>query len=363
MRVGIVGSFPPAKDGISDHNQALFDALRKHHPELVIIKLSSDSNFSKERIEALCLDVIHLQLGNSYANSFVFRAFNSIKYIDVKMIVTVHDLQDAAVPRFIRALLESPKSLVDDFHRPKLGAIFDRSVSVIVYSAYARKVLRSRYREHSSKIKVIMHGGSTFSDKAYTSVNKKDRQNLIITSYGYITPRKGYEQVILALKDLEERDVRYTYQLMGKFNFIHYAAYIHSIRRLYGLVASIQLLGHVSNSDAELRLVNADIIVLPRKYSNEGASGSITKALFSGTPIIAAKTGGFSEYIINNETGILVEHRASAYEDAINRLAKDKRMRERLGRNALSWAKRNIEWSKIAIQHSKEYQDVTNRSL
>jgi len=96
----------------------------------------------------------------------------------------------------------------------------------------------------------------------------------------------------------------------------------------FGLKDKVIFTGYLNKEKTQEFLLASDILIQPRKYSNEGASASLATTLFSGKPIIASDIGGFSEYIINGITGILIKNNMKEYEEAINMLYKDTKKRE-----------------------------------
>ena len=80
----------------------------------------------------------------------------------------------------------------------------------------------------------------------------------------------------------------------------------------------------------------------------EGYGISVLEAACCGTPCIANSVPGLSYSVINNKTGILANCRdGKEFSEKIIALLKDKKKRERLGRNARSFAKLH-SWERCA---------------
>jgi len=72
-----------------------------------------------------------------------------------------------------------------------------------------------------------------------------------------------------------------------------------------------------------------DIFVLPS--ITEGFSLATIEAMNAGIPVVATKSGGPEEIIVNNKNGILVNAGDEiSLADAISRLIENKRLREQL---------------------------------
>jgi len=73
-----------------------------------------------------------------------------------------------------------------------------------------------------------------------------------------------------------------------------------------------------------------DIFVFPSR--NEALGIALLEAMYSGLPVIAAKTGGIPEIVKDGETGLLVgSEDAEGLSEAMLRLAGDSEMCQSLG--------------------------------
>jgi glycosyltransferase involved in cell wall biosynthesis len=78
-----------------------------------------------------------------------------------------------------------------------------------------------------------------------------------------------------------------------------------------------------------------DIVCVPTKY-REGLPTALLEAAASGRPIVTCDNIGGREFITHGETGLIVPPGAPvALADAIERLIRDRRLADRLRRNAL----------------------------
>src|SRR5688572_5338958 len=132
MKIWLVGSLPPYKDGIADHNYSLFSNLLSLDKENINIipsikeKLTYPQEFSKNiRINPEDIaygndELFHLQFGNSYPNSFVFRIFNKIKNTKSKIVVAFHDTTNTNIAKILRTIKSDPKKLFYEFNKPTI---------------------------------------------------------------------------------------------------------------------------------------------------------------------------------------------------------------------------------------------------
>jgi glycosyltransferase involved in cell wall biosynthesis len=84
-------------------------------------------------------------------------------------------------------------------------------------------------------------------------------------------------------------------------------------------------------SDIPDILSASDIVVLPSRFG-EGCPNAVLEAMAAGKPVVAARSGGTPEVVVDQETGILVPPGdGEALGEALRRLAGDPALRRRLG--------------------------------
>lgn len=377
MKIILVGSLPPVKDGVADHNMTLFESIvkQKRHEITIISDLNENIKpsfkngiryvFDIETIKNLDFDLVHLQFGNSYNNSFVFKIFNYFKKTNCTIISTLHDTILTNNAKIVRTLGSKPINLLYELERPSIQEILERSSTVIVYSKFLKDFFVNKYG-NSNKFKIIFHG----ANENFLKVNKiqfKDslglnKNDFVVSSFGNVTPRKGYENVLMGLRDLKKQGIKFKYYIIGSFNYIHYKMYLYFYIMKLGLQENIVCTGYLPISQTKKILSISDTIIQPRLYSSEGASGSLMMALASGIPVITVNIGGFSEYIKNGETGFLIDHDYKNYSKAILSVYKNKNIGIKIGKNAKNWMRKNLNWKLIGLQHIRLYEDVYKKS-
>jgi glycosyltransferase involved in cell wall biosynthesis len=82
--------------------------------------------------------------------------------------------------------------------------------------------------------------------------------------------------------------------------------------------------------DVAACLAAADVAVLPSRH--EGLGVAALEAMAAGRPVIASRTGGLAEVVVDGETGLLVPpEQAAPLATALDRLAADAALRARFG--------------------------------
>ena len=120
-----------------------------------------------------------------------------------------------------------------------------------------------------------------------------------------------------------------------------------------GLDHAVELLG--TRDDVGDLLADADLFVLSSE--SEGLPMSVLEAMAAGLPVVASAVGGVPELVRDGETGTLVppgDSRALAV--AIERLAADPALRERMGAAGHRRAEREFSLDRCRREHLELYR-------
>lgn len=155
---------------------------------------------------------------------------------------------------------------------------------------------------------------------------------------------KGFDVTLKAAKLLQDKNSQIHFLLLGKGpleeSLIKEA---ESLKNVFFMSKQI---------DMGTWFASANILIHPAH--KEGLGSVILEAMAAGLPVIASNTGGIPDIVHHDETGLLIEPgNAQALADAIERIANDKALAERLQ----TTAKANLPAYDIT-QASKQYADV-----
>jgi glycosyltransferase involved in cell wall biosynthesis len=167
---------------------------------------------------------------------------------------------------------------------------------------------------------------------------------------GLKTPSKGQEDAIRAVGLLRgrERDVRLT--LVGHSS----PAYALHLGRLAREVGADDVVDFVDFTEDRYRYFQQSHAAL--MCSRSEAFGRVTvEAMKLGLPVIGADRGGTPELVRDRETGLLYPHGdPSALAERIDRLYRDRELRERLGSDARKWA-----WATFSVRrHTQDVMEI-----
>lgn len=112
---------------------------------------------------------------------------------------------------------------------------------------------------------------------------------------------------------------------------------------------------------AEL-LLEADVFILPSVF--EGTPQTLVEAMATGMPVVTTATSGMRDVIRDGENGLLVATRsAGEIRDAVERLMRDRELRERIGRKARDEAEADYRWARVAEPFRSVYLQLTGERV
>ena len=118
----------------------------------------------------------------------------------------------------------------------------------------------------------------------------------------------------------------------------------------------VKWLGWRDRTEVLAAMRAATILAFP-SYGPESLSRVLIEASALGVPIAAMDTGGTSDIISHEETGLLAAT-PEAFAQALGRLATDPHLRSRLGQGAAARARAHFEASRVGTQIEALYESV-----
>jgi len=184
-----------------------------------------------------------------------------------------------------------------------------------------------------------------------------DGEDTKILFVGYFWPSKGIDVLLNAMKivDRSRKDIKLTILGDGpeRENIEQFLAENN--------LKSVTMVG-ITPRDVYLTkyLANTDILVLP-SHSGEGNPFVILEAFQFGRPVIATRVGGTPELIKDGKTGLLIEPgNPEVLAENIIRLADDKKLQKRLGKNGKKLLTTFPSWENLADEIYDVYLKIFN---
>jgi glycosyltransferase involved in cell wall biosynthesis len=259
----------------------------------------------------------------------------------------------AVTARVLRAgTAVTDHGLVGTGRRGPRHRLFDRFLTVSRFSA-------SLLGAPPEKTTVI-YGGA--DPRRFAPDAKAHREGVLFA--GRLTPHKGIDRLIRALPhgaslrivgsaghdaDIPERD---------------YPELLRGLAR----ERDVSFLGPVPDSDLPDLYRGAAVLALPsvnrtcygRRVPVAELLGLVAlEAMASGTPVIASRTGGLAEVVVDGETGFLVEPGdIHALRDRLALVLSDRRLAARLGSNARALVVERFTWRICAERCLAAYETL-----
>jgi len=121
-----------------------------------------------------------------------------------------------------------------------------------------------------------------------------------------------------------------------------------------GLAGQVEFRGAVAHDDVPRVLHELDIFAMPS--TAEGFGVAAVEAAACGVPVVASNVHGIPDVVVDGQTGVLVPPGdAKALAGAIERLAGDQSLRERMGAAGRAFVAREYDWQRNARQMESLY--------
>ncbi len=277
-----------------------------------------------------------------YADSW--KSVEYLNLVNVKIVVLAHGT-------------EIPKKYFDSFYaylnikKRRIIKSYANCQKIAANSAYTRDLMIASLKINSDKINIIHPGIDVYED----FISNEDRENVkkiikdaspIITTLARVEKRKGHKFVINAISELKSKFPNMLYLVAGKGPYLNE---IIKYVQMLGLEMNVMFLGWITEPEKSLVLQSSDIFIMTPSQVGESIEGFgmvFIDAAFHGIASIGTQSGGISDAVIDNKTGLLCEEgdQASITKN-IDKLLSNKALRVELGKNGRERARREYSWN------------------
>lgn len=244
------------------------------------------------------------------------------------------------------------------------ATVFARARLVLANSSNTADLLVAR-GVPAALIHVVRPGVDTYRFRPRPAGTDALRQALLdggdslCLTVGRLQRRKGHDLVLEALAALGPRLTRVRYVIVGDGEE---RPRLESMVRRLGLEAIVRFIGRVSASDLPRYYAAADVFVHPNRNEGgdfEGFGIVFLEAAACGIPAIGGRSGGVSEAVVDDETGLLVSGTdATELRDAMLGLLDDRDRRRAFGAAARARVLRDFTWQRAADQVAVLHQQL-----
>lgn len=186
----------------------------------------------------------------------------------------------------------------------------------------------------------------------------------VVGMFGSFKEQKNYELLFVTIRAVLDRHPRTRLLLVGD----ELAGGLHGSsdykRRMLELAEHLELPGHTvfagNRDDVENLYPACDVTALPSLF--EGTPNVALESMAAGVPVVATAVSDNPYVVREGETGYLVALGDSAtFCERLLTLARDRELRERMGRAARRWVETEFSCARLAAKTEAVYLDVLGR--
>jgi glycosyltransferase involved in cell wall biosynthesis len=184
---------------------------------------------------------------------------------------------------------------------------------------------------------------------------KEDSQNVLALPagrlqcafIGRVTQIKRPDRFLDVVSELKKRNVKLDFFIAGDGELLDRCR-----DRIKQEDLPVTILGW--QSDIERVLSAADMVVLTS--DNEGTPLSLIQAGMAGLPVVSTQVGSVPEVVLDGTTGIVTTLEVLEIADALEKLFRDRELRDRLGKAAQGFTLANFGVDRLVLDHEKLYK-------
>ncbi|GLX70288.1 glycosyltransferase family 4 protein [Paenibacillus glycanilyticus] len=232
--------------------------------------------------------------------------------------------------------------------------ILRQADGVLANSEFTRRLVEE-YGVQASRIGIVHPGvESLFRSKPADEALLRQHDlegKYVLMSVGRLVTRKGHDRVIEAMPAIIRHIPNAVYVIVGDGPD---RGRLEKLAETVGVAGRVRFVGGVSGSEKLNDYYNVanQFIMVSRQLEKGDAEGFgivYLEAASARVPVIAGRSGGASEAVLDGVTGLLVEPESlMEITDAVVRLASDTPLRERLVREGYKRAKQQFQHDVLA---------------
>jgi glycosyltransferase involved in cell wall biosynthesis len=175
---------------------------------------------------------------------------------------------------------------------------------------------------------------------------------IILSTVSYLRPFKNPQILVQTCKELASRNLPFRLFVAGDGEML---PGLKEMSRQLSLEDHIHWLGNVP--DPKYLLQASDVFVLASV--GEAFGLVLAEAMACGVPIVGSRSGSLPEVVADGLTGFLVTPMiATEFADAIERLARDKNLREKMDSQAIARVRKEFPVEKAVAETIRIYESL-----
>lgn len=277
--------------------------------------------------------IMHVHVAQAYVPEIVYKIWKkrNIPYI-------AHILIDAEPSNFFGKIILKP------YKKIFLKRFLRHAKKVIVLTEDYKDLMIKKYSIDRNRIEVIPGG---VSNEFFTNRRSKNKVPRLL-SVGRVSIQKNPLKLI---KSVALCKSKFILDIVGDGDLLDETKKLVKEEHLGNVIFH----GRKTGRDLIKMYENADLFISTTDQESFGLT--YIEAMASGLPIITSNIPAVRNVVKNDYTGLLVDESPKDFAEAVEKLIKTSKLRERLARNGLKEAKK-YSWDKIVEQTEKVYKEV-----
>jgi glycosyltransferase involved in cell wall biosynthesis len=354
------------KEWRGGQRQSLFLALelqKKSYPFKLYVQPGSPLHKKSLEVD---LPAIPLKMRSETDALAILRLANRMKRHKCRL-VHCHDAHSVAVGSAAASLAKVPIRVISrnvDFPIRKnfLSQLkYTKNIDVIIAVSKGIKKVLVDGGIDPALVKVIPDGIDYTPFEEATSSQYLRRElsfgpdDFLVGIVAHLADHKGHKYLIKATEILKERAPHIRVIIVGEGPL---RMELDKLVKQTHVEDIVFFLGF--REDVPQILASLDLFVLSSHL--EGMGSSIMDAMASRLPVVATKTGGIPEVVVNNETGLLVPPKSpTALAKAILKLYEDRELGKRLGQKGYDVVHQKFSAEAMAGKVIQEYERIARK--
>ncbi|HBS09306.1 MAG TPA: glycosyltransferase family 1 protein [Microbacterium sp.] len=220
---------------------------------------------------------------------------------------------------------------------------------VLAVSQATLRVALAASRQGASPKWVVAHNGLTDEARARASLRQPTESTVRVLALCRLVPRKNIVHAVAAVASLPTATAeQLDFRIAGRGPE---QSSIQSAIETAELSSHVRMLGYVPDEDVPQLYEWADIFVHPHSHTGEGSDFegfgiAIADAMAYGCAVVSGRDGGPLDFVIDGETGLLVDgNETSEIAAALQTLIDEPSLRATLAGRGKAYALENFSWN------------------
>jgi glycosyltransferase involved in cell wall biosynthesis len=186
----------------------------------------------------------------------------------------------------------------------------------------------------SAKNELILPNGIEDSYLSFQTKNKTKNKGITILFVGVVICSKGIEDLLMAVKVLNDLHIIIKLKVVGKLESVQYHKKLLQLCKEMKIADMVDFCGVKTGNEKFNEYFNADIFCFPSFFNSEAFPIVLLEAMCFKLPVVSTFWRGIPSIVRNGETGLLVDvHDIKSLADGLTCLITDENKRKIMGEN------------------------------